>query len=242
MLGARTEGRHAAIVQELDVPVPFDLAHFVADLERQRRRPIHLRPFSSKPGTPCGLWIGTAETDYIYHEAGTTPFHATHIAVHELAHMLLGHQHTAAWEEFIGLLAPDVDPVLIQLILGRSAYGTAEEREAETLASLILSSAATSRLATMPPPYHPLSQPPRQCHPAGRPPSDIPHDRRTTDRSAHHDERSCLGANIVAGHSADVLPGNPVMAAPGTTLAGLDRADDDRRFHDDGGRVWVQTG
>jgi hypothetical protein len=38
------------------------------------------------------------------------------------------------------LLAPDVGEALIQLILGRSAYSTTEEREAETLASLILTS------------------------------------------------------------------------------------------------------
>ncbi len=88
MLGASTAGRHAAIIEELDVPVPFDLPQFVADLERQRRRRIHLHPFSFPPGAPCGLWIGTAETDYIYHETRTTLFHSTHIAVHELAHML----------------------------------------------------------------------------------------------------------------------------------------------------------
>ena len=57
--------------------------------------------------------------------------------------MLLGHRYTAGWDEFISLLAPDVDQALIQLIPGRSAYGTAEEREAETLASHILSSTAT---------------------------------------------------------------------------------------------------
>ena len=113
----------------------------MADLERQPDRPIRLRPFSFGPGCPCGLWIGTADADYIYHEAGTTPFHATHIALHELAHMLLGHRHTAAWDQFIRLLAPDVDQALITLILSRSAYSTTEERDAETLASLILSSA-----------------------------------------------------------------------------------------------------
>ncbi len=128
------------MVRDLQVPVPFDLGQFVARLEHQRGRPIRLRPVSFGPGGLCGLWIGTARADYIYHEAGTTPFHATHIAVHELAHMLLAHQSTAAWEQLISLLAPDVDQALIQLILGRSAYGTAEEREAETLASLILSS------------------------------------------------------------------------------------------------------
>ena len=56
--------------------------------------------------------------------------------------MLPGHRRTAALDRFIRLLAPDVDQVLIQLILGRSAYITAEEREAETVASLILSSTA----------------------------------------------------------------------------------------------------
>jgi len=136
-------GPHAAVVRGLKMPVPFDLGRFAAGLERQRDRPIRLRPFSSAPGCPCGLWTGTADADYIYHEAGTTPFHATHIAVHQIAHMLLGHQHTKAWDQIISLLAPDVDQALIQLILGRSAYSTSEEREAETLASLILSTTAS---------------------------------------------------------------------------------------------------
>jgi hypothetical protein len=143
MLGAYAKGRHAAMVRDLDMPVPFDLGQFVAGLERERRRPIRLRPFSSGVGVPCGLWIGTADADYVYHEIGTTPFHATHIVLHELAHMLLGHRHTAAWDRLVRLLAPDVDQALVQLILGRSAYGTTEEREAEILASLILSSTAT---------------------------------------------------------------------------------------------------
>ena len=143
MLRVSAKGRHAAIVRELELPVPFDLGQFVTGLERQRDRPIRLRPFSSGPGCPCGLWIGTNNADYIYHEAGTTPFHATHIALHEVAHMLLDHRHTAAWDQLISLLAPDVDQALIQLILGRSAYSTAEEREAETLATFILSSTAT---------------------------------------------------------------------------------------------------
>jgi hypothetical protein len=140
MLRAYARGRHAAIIRELEIPVPFDLGQFVAGLERQRSRPIRLRPFNSEPGYPCGLWIGTAKADYIYHEAGTTPFHATHIALHEIAHMLLGHGHTRAWDQFVSLLAPDVDEALIQLILGRSAYSSTEERDAETLASLILCS------------------------------------------------------------------------------------------------------
>ena len=144
MLRTGAKGRYAVILRDLQMPVPFELGQFVAALEQQRRRPILVRPFTSGPEGPCGLWIGTADADYIYHEAGTTPFHATHIALHEIAHMLLGHQHAAAWEQLISLLAPDVNQALIQLILGRCAYSTTEEREAETLASLILSSTARS--------------------------------------------------------------------------------------------------
>jgi hypothetical protein len=42
---------------------------------------------------------------------GTTPFHATHIALYEIARRLLGHQHSAAWDQLVSLLAPDVDAV-----------------------------------------------------------------------------------------------------------------------------------
>jgi hypothetical protein len=49
------------------------------------------------------------------------------IRLHELAHMLFGHRHTAACDQFIRLLAPDVDQALITLLLSRSAYSTTEE-------------------------------------------------------------------------------------------------------------------
>ena len=49
MLRMDAGGRHAAIVRELELPVPFDLGQFVAGLERQRNRVIQLRPFSSGP-------------------------------------------------------------------------------------------------------------------------------------------------------------------------------------------------
>jgi hypothetical protein len=42
------------------------------------------------------------------------------------------------------LLAPDISPTLARLVLGRSAYTSAEERNAETLASMILGQAIDS--------------------------------------------------------------------------------------------------
>jgi hypothetical protein len=138
MPDAGRKGRYTAIVRDLDIPRPFDLGEFATRLERHRGRPILLRPFNSGPNMPCGLWIGTAEADYIYYENGTTPFHRTLIALHEIAHMLLGHRGLPAWQNLARQVAPDVHPSLVQLILSRSAYSTPEERDAETLASLIL--------------------------------------------------------------------------------------------------------
>lgn len=138
MFAADRKARHGAIVRDLDIPSPFSIREFAARLERQRNRPIRLRPFSFTPGGPCGLWIGTAEADYVYYEQGTTPFHRSVIALHELAHMLLGHYGLSAWQSLARRVAPDVSPALVSLMLGRSGYSSPEEREAETLASLIL--------------------------------------------------------------------------------------------------------
>jgi hypothetical protein len=131
--------RHAAIIRDLEIPVPFDLGLFVAWLQRRRGRGIRLCPFGSGAGMPCGFWIGTAEADCIYYERATSAFHQTHIVMHEIAHMLLGHRgRTPAWQGVARVLAPDLDPELIRLILGRGTYDAREEEEAETLASLIL--------------------------------------------------------------------------------------------------------
>ena len=138
-MAAEGTERHAAIIRDLEIPVPFDLGLFVACLQRRRGRDIRLCPFRSGAGMPCGFWIGTAETDCIYYERATSPFHQTHIVMHEIAHMLLGHRgRTPAWQGVARVLAPNLNPELIRLILGRGTYGAREEEEAETLASLIL--------------------------------------------------------------------------------------------------------
>jgi hypothetical protein len=135
--------RCAAVARTLDIPVPFDLGEFAARLGRQRDRPIRLCPFTPGEGMPSGLWIGTAEADYVYYQQDTTPLHGTAIALHEIAHILLGHHGQDAWQGLARQVAPDVHPALVQLILGRCTYAAPEERAAETLASLILEHALT---------------------------------------------------------------------------------------------------
>jgi hypothetical protein len=64
---------------------------------------------------------------------------------------------------------------------------------------------------------------------------------RTADGAAHQDEPDDLGTDIVAGRRADMARGNVVMTADGATQAGLDRANDDRRFYDCGCLVRVES-
>jgi hypothetical protein len=54
---------------------------------------------------PCGLWIGTTEAEYVYCEQGTTPFRVSFIALHEIAHRLLGHRRLPARQGLARLLA-----------------------------------------------------------------------------------------------------------------------------------------
>ena len=153
-MSARTARRRcAAIAARLDIPRPFDLDVLLARVAASRGRKIYLHSMVSGPGIPCGLWLGTAKADHIFTEAGTSPWHRTQIAVHELAHMLLGHSSTGDGAlRLAGLLAPDVSPAVTRMFLGRSVFFTAEERDAETLASLVLTR-ASARPAARPAGY-----------------------------------------------------------------------------------------
>ena len=134
------------------IPNPFDLDAFCAEVEARRGRPLLRRSVPGlSSGAPCGLWIGTDEADHVFYDPGTSPLHAEHIVLHEVAHILMGH---ALRRPGLGRLAPsepepepgggglarlfpDLDPATVTRVLGRVSYTTAQEREAEMMASLI---------------------------------------------------------------------------------------------------------
>ncbi len=131
----------------IDVPEPFDLDAFAAVVAAHRGRPLTLRPQPGLGhGAPCGLWIALPEADYIFYDPGTSRLHAEHIVLHELAHMLSGHRTGLdLGNGALARLAPDIDPSAVSRILGRVKYTTAQEREAEMLASLIRARAEGAR-------------------------------------------------------------------------------------------------
>jgi hypothetical protein len=120
----------------LRIPEPFDLDAFCRQIESRRGRRLLRRPVPGlSSGAPCGIWVGTAEADHVFYDPGTSPLHAEHIVLHELAHILSGHRLVE--DDAPARLFPDLDPATVTRMLGRVAYTTAQEREAEMMASLI---------------------------------------------------------------------------------------------------------
>ncbi|QMU70617.1 hypothetical protein [Streptacidiphilus sp. P02-A3a] len=130
----------AEVVGRLDVPAPFNVNDLCDRLEEDRGRAISLVPMSLpvRQGTPCGLWVATAEVDYILFEKDTSRTHQEHIVSHEIGHLLLGHDSSPAHQDEVArLLMPTLDPALVRSVLGRTVYTSHEERAAELVASLL---------------------------------------------------------------------------------------------------------
>jgi hypothetical protein len=135
--GLRLRRRYATLLRDLSAPVPFDARALCEGVAARRGRPIRLIPVTGI-GDVCGMWVATTTADLIFHEAGTTPPHQDHIILHEVAHVLCDHYPVSlSVAEHARMVLPDLDPEMVRRVLGRAGYSTAEEREAEVLASLI---------------------------------------------------------------------------------------------------------
>ncbi|WP_460916702.1 hypothetical protein [Plantactinospora veratri] len=80
------------LARGIRVPDPFDLDTFIGDFGADRGRPVHLIAFDLPPGAPCGLCVSTDAADYLVVTSAATGVQRVHIALHELAHLLLEHR------------------------------------------------------------------------------------------------------------------------------------------------------
>jgi hypothetical protein len=127
------------IVDTLTIPVPFEPAVFIDELARQRGTRIELIPVTTQEATPCGMVVSTDRAEYIFYAQNTTRLHQAHILLHEVGHLLCGHEGAAAVDGSVAsVLLPNLPVALVRRVLGRTVYSEAEEQEAEVLASLIL--------------------------------------------------------------------------------------------------------
>jgi len=139
-----------ALVDRLDLPVPFDAHELCRRLARSRGRPIRLVPIAISIDGPCGVWLAVNDTDYIFYEKRTSRLHQEHIILHEVGHLVCHHHPTSALDdETAGVLMPDLDPRMIERVLRRGAgYSAPQEQQAEMIASLILQEVSTGPVSS----------------------------------------------------------------------------------------------
>ncbi|MBA0053670.1 secondary metabolite protein [Streptomyces sp. AJS327] len=139
----REEELRSMCQRELDgIRLPqrdFTIEEFCTRLSELRGRRLVLRelPDSGGVNAPCGLWVSFAETDVIFHAAGTSERHREQIIRHELAHMLLGHRVATDTAALVREFPAHIDPEAVRRVFGRVAYDSERERDAE-LAAMIL--------------------------------------------------------------------------------------------------------
>jgi hypothetical protein len=117
---------------------PLDVTEMCMRLARHRGKPIRLsaQPFPV-PG-PFGVWLATSRADYVFYQQETSHAHQVHIILHEIGHLLAEHRSDEEDDDLLRMLYPGPAPEAIRRALRRTSYDTTEEREAETVATIIL--------------------------------------------------------------------------------------------------------
>lgn len=126
------------LLNELDIRPPLDVAELCRRVGERRGKPIRLRPHPIPVPGPFGVWISTTTADYILYQEQTSVAHQGHIVLHELGHILAGHTIAEHEDEVLTELYPDLGPDAVRRALRRTSYDSDHEREAETVATIIL--------------------------------------------------------------------------------------------------------
>lgn len=122
----------------LDLQPPLRVEVLCQRLGTRQGRPIRLVAYPLPVPGPLGLWIRTESADYILYQAETTRIHQDHIILHEVGHIIAGHHNDEIEDRYWQQMMPDISPASIRRALRRTYYDTAQEREAELLATIIM--------------------------------------------------------------------------------------------------------
>ncbi|WP_030612478.1 hypothetical protein [Streptomyces sclerotialus] len=141
----RIRRRCKQLVQELALPAATDLPGLCEVVARRVGRPVHIAPMSLG-GVVSGMTAGTDDGWWVFYERQTSPWHQTHIVLHELSHLLLGHeQDPTVTENALKVWTPSMDVATAARRMGLTArfarhhcYDDATERETEVLGTLLM--------------------------------------------------------------------------------------------------------
>ncbi|GAA4532565.1 hypothetical protein [Amycolatopsis samaneae] len=127
------------LLRELDIQAPLDVRALCDRLARHRGRPIKLVDYPLPVPGEFGVWFASDTTDYVLYQRETTKTHQDHIILHEVGHIIAGHSSDETDDALLQRLYPDIAPdVVRRALLRRTHYDADQEREAETVATIIL--------------------------------------------------------------------------------------------------------
>ncbi|SDN04528.1 zinc metalloprotease [Allokutzneria albata] len=134
------------MLNQLELEPPLDVTELCKRLSDIRELPIRLVAHPLNPRVAFGAWVRTSRADYILFQQETSRAHQDHIILHELGHILAGHHSSAPSDveqpsvDTGGLQEryPDLLPEVVDGALRRNIYDSADECEAETLATILL--------------------------------------------------------------------------------------------------------
>lgn len=135
---AKLKQQCSQLARALDLPPAWSVSDLASRLSTLRGRPVHIDflPRSQPGELPCGLWVSTDAADYIYARQGTSSLHHRHFVLHEVGHMICGHQGLDVSLRLASML-PHLKPEVIRRALGRTTYSDPQEQEAEAFADLL---------------------------------------------------------------------------------------------------------
>lgn len=141
------------LVDHLHLPHRFSTGQLREAISTLRGKPIILKPLRTLGAidAPCGIRLETANSELLFYEEGTSVHHQRHILTHELMHVYRDHPGSLEVDPSTAH-ALGVNPTLVLRMSGRTSYSTADEREAETMATIIRQRIYRERQAPSPRP------------------------------------------------------------------------------------------
>ena len=121
-------------VDELRLPVPFDINAMRDVIAQLRGKPVLLSPYDTEvvasfenkgEALPAAMCLSQPHADYVFYREDTTRTHQEHSMLHEFGHLLLGHAESGARR--------------------RSLYDEPLEHAAELFADLVIRRIGTMR-------------------------------------------------------------------------------------------------